>query len=160
MDWTGVAKHTFTIGTSSFDVGSDIANAMTFMGYFNPTKNNDTRNASNVSSCLNNQSFWENITDNSLNDISGRERVDKIWGNIGLALLFIPGIIAFLPAVIGSIYYKEWRDAIMFGILSLTFPIAFIVAQLVVLGLTCCKSNCSNNPIKSKKIFSRNIFYR
>ena len=108
MDWTGLAKHTFTFSTSSFDMGSDIANALTFMGYFNPSNNNVSSNASNSSFQFINESNSENITSDALNVTVVRDRVHQIWGTIGLVLVFVPGIITMLPQMISDIYKKDW----------------------------------------------------
>ena len=35
MDWLGLGKHCFTFGSTSFDIGSDIANSLNFLGVFN-----------------------------------------------------------------------------------------------------------------------------
>ena len=140
MDWPGLAKQIFTFSTSSFDVGSDIANSLAFMGYFTSSMNNGTSNISNSFPFYNNQTFWENTTDNGSNDTAIKDRVHQIWGILGLVLVCVPGIITMLPLLIVAVYKKEWREAFFYLILALTFPFLFIVIQLVGVIMVCCKS--------------------
>ena len=43
MDWLGLCKHTFTFGSTGFDIVSDVANSLNFLGVFNKnTYNNIT----------------------------------------------------------------------------------------------------------------------
>ena len=42
MNWMGLGKHSFTFGSTIFDIGSDIANSLNFLGVWN----NDTYNNS------------------------------------------------------------------------------------------------------------------
>jgi len=143
MDWTGLAKHTVTLCTSSFDVGSDITNALMFMGYFNTSNNHVTPNESNSSFHFNNESLWEKTTDDEPNVTAVRDRVHQIWGTIGLVLVFVPGLITILPSSIGAIYEKKWFDGCKFLIRSLVFPFTFIVFQLVAVIMTCFKAKVS-----------------
>ena len=141
MDWAGLAKQIFTFGTSSFDMGSDIANALTFMGYFTSSMNNGTSNVSHSSPYYNNQTIWENTTDDGLNVTAIRDRVHQIWGTMGLILVCVPGIITMFPYLIGAIYKKEWDMVCIYLIIALTFPLLFIVIQLVGVIMVCCKSD-------------------
>ena len=80
MDFVGLTKHTFTFCSSLFDVVSDILNSLNFMGYYNPR----TRN----------ESSGMNISQENSNVTMSEYREDKIWGIVGLIIVFLPGIFA------------------------------------------------------------------
>ena len=117
MDFVGLGKHTFTFSSSLFDVVSDILNSLNFMGYYNPTTSNE--------------SSWMNISQESSDVTINEYREDKIWGIVGLIIVFLPGIFSFGPLVLIGIYTREWKYTLKVLVLGVTFPIMLLLAQLV-----------------------------
>ena len=150
MDWIGLAKNTFTFSSSLFDVVSDIINSLTFMGYYNPSTNNATSPSYNNTSVSTNQSSWMNSSEinSTMTTVEypiakDGYRVDEIWGMVGFVIVMLPGIVGGFPWVICRLYKREFFRAFGVLIVSLTFPIQFLVLQLVAIIKICCKSNLS-----------------
>lgn len=147
MDWIGLGKHTFTFSSSLFDVVSDILNSLTFMGYYNPLTNNASSLSFNNYSFSTNQYHWINSETNctiktvEYPTAEDGYRVDQIWGIIGFIIVMLPGIVAGIPFVIAQLYNRELCGAFFFMLASLSFPVAFLILQLVAIIKICFKSN-------------------
>ena len=132
-------KNLFTFLTSLFDVGSDVVNSLAFMGYNISSKIVDTVEGTEESS-----SFW-NVTDSmntSENDMGNNNveyRVDFIWGVMSMVIVFLPGMLASIPVIAYSIRKQDWILLIGASVLSVTFPITFLILQFA--GLFFVRAN-------------------
>ena len=100
MDFVGLAKHTFTLATSCFDVCSDVLNGLTFLGYYNAPEINVTATVSDTSHTFHNKSVWINSTDENAYSTSVEDPRDVIWGTVALIIIFLPGIISGVTMVL------------------------------------------------------------
>ena len=108
-----------TFGSSSFDIGSDLINSLDFLGY-------------NVSDTITDTVFGSNTTANI-----DKYEEHKIWGTLGIFLIFLPGIIAPLPIVLALIANGEWKIAMMFFVGGLFYPITLILLAFGSLFTPC-----------------------
>ena len=129
MDWAEFGKQLFGFSSTSFDIISDIINSLTFLGYYNSPDINDELIPLNLSVNHGNLSQWTNSSEAATNLTPTEERVDMIWGILSLIIIFLPGIIGFIPATIMAIHQKEWVAAIGTFILSFTFPAFLLIFQ-------------------------------
>ena len=67
------------------------------------------------------------------------QNVHEIWGIVGLIIVFLPGIVAGLPYVLAGLLRKKFCGAIVIAILSIMFPISFLILQLGAILMICCK---------------------
>ena len=94
MDWLGLGRHGFTFGSTLFDIGSDIANPLNFLGVFN----NDTYKEI-VAHTLTNLTYP--TTTHSTTPLRGTielihcETTDQgqnfIWGVLSFGIVLLPG---------------------------------------------------------------------
>ena len=128
---------TSTFGATFFDLGSDLINSLDFLGY-------------NVSQILLDNllnTFYSSKEDHNLTCIdmfngtsraesADNEEIHKIWGALGILIMFLPGIVSIPPCLFLTIK----KGKCLYGIASL---IALLMCPLTVLGsvalvLICC----------------------
>ena len=144
MSWSilNLAKHIFGFTSSAFDVGSDIANSMNFLGFFNY----NTTYSSITSLAL--TSLTQPITSNTTMRLSATsemslcattdEREDLIWGIFSLLIVFLPGFIFGTTMTIQFILEDDWSYLFLFTvfaipIISVGFPFLFLWYQLLII---------------------------
>ena len=132
-------KNLVTLLTSMFDVGSDVVNSLDFMGYNisstivdTVTGTKETSSSGKVTNSMNSSEF---NTDNT----NSEYRVDNTWGVISMVIVFMPGMLASIPMIAHSVCERNWGILIVAIVLSVTFPIAFLILQLA--GLFFCGSS-------------------
>ena len=142
MDWLGLAKHIFGFASSAFDVGSDIANSMNFLGVLNY---NTTYNSINSLALA---KLTHPITSNATlrliatskmslcTTMDGRE--DLIWGILSALIVFMPGFIFGTTMTIQFILEDDWCYLFLFTVLaipiiSVGFPFLFLWYQLLII---------------------------
>ena len=147
MDWIGVGKHSFTFGSTIFDIGSDIANSLNFLGVWN----NDTYNSSTSLSITNiTHSMTANLTlpltaANGMKECAMiGERQDLIWGILSLMVVFLPGAFLGVSEVLKSISDKNWCRipyVLIPGIplLAVVVPFWLLSYQLLAIVTKCQK---------------------
>ena len=149
MEWAGFAKHTLTLGTSTFDIGSDIINGLTFLGYYNPSPSNETSTVSNVSTPFGNQSFMANTFDTHSNVTTNKYTVHEIWGILSLLIVILPGIVVGFPFLLASvpIAHKNFNNilitisvSVLVLPLCFLFPITLLAIQLGAIIQICRKA--------------------
>ena len=94
--WGQIFTAFSTLASSSFDIGSDLINSLDFLGY-------------NISDTITDTVFGSNTT-----EIIDKSEEHKTWGILGIFLIFLPGIIAPFPFVVGGVAEGEWKMALMF----------------------------------------------
>ena len=107
MNWLGLAKHTFTFSSTLFDMGSDLANSLNFLGLFNPnTSSNVTSNFPDQQS-INYSTKTLCITNKIDHCASKDHRDDIIWGIVSLGIIFLPGFIFGMAFMVRELYNKN-----------------------------------------------------
>ena len=134
MDWLGLGRHGFTFGSTLFDIGSDIANPLNFLGVFN----NDTYKEI-VAHTLTNLTYP--TTTHSTTPLRGTielihcETTDQgqnfIWGVLSFGIVLLPGALAGLIGTIREIHDRKWGNAFSFLILGI--PLLSVVLPFLVL---------------------------
>ena len=129
MDWVVFIKHFCTFGSSTFDISSDIINALNFLGYFkNKTIKNSLYspdNATNIEYRLSNDS-----TGNYSNTPDG---FHIIWGIMSLLLIFVPGILFGICCVISG-FYERLNEFVLLGLLLIFFfPIGIVAVHVAII---------------------------
>ena len=125
MNWLGLFKHIFTFGSSAFDVGSDVANGLNFIGVFNDNDTHKTITSTNLTSLTNPIANTSEVLMSATNDIINctaiRQREDQIWGMLSLGIVCLPGFIAGIILIFDKMG-KEKRgwSWFLFWILLLT----------------------------------------
>ena len=144
MDWLGLGKHLFNFGFTSFDIGSDIANSLNFLGVFNNDKYTNITSISftNLTYPITSNPTMPLSVTNEMNlcpTIDQRE--DYIWGMLSLGIVFLPGIIWSSSDITKAIYNRNWRLLVCWIILqpmlSLIFPLALLFLQFGAILLKC-----------------------
>ena len=142
MSWLGLAKHIFGFTSSAFDVGSDIANSMNFLGAFNynTTYNSITSLAlTNVTHPISsNATMRLSATSEMSLCATMDEREDLIWGILSLVIVFMPGFIFGTTMTIQFILEDDWCYLFLFTLLaipiiSVGFPFLFLWYQLLII---------------------------
>jgi len=140
MDFAALGKHTLTFSSSLFDVASDVINSLNFLGYsteFRSVLGNVTTESENTTLNCN-----DSIVCNPIFQISLREHDDvhQIWGIIGLALIFLPGIVGGSGFVVATSYKaisgrscKYFGISLLFLLMSIIFPFAFLIGQMTAM---------------------------
>ena len=107
MNWLGLAKHTFTFSSTLFDMGSDLANSLNFLGVFNPnTSSNVTSNFPDQQ--LTNYSTKTLCITNEIDHCTSKDhRDDMIWGIVSLGIIFLPGFIFGIAFMVRELYHKN-----------------------------------------------------
>ena len=136
----GLAKHTIALGSSSFDMGSDLVNGLSFLGYFKLTNENVT--ASNSSFSLEND-INTTIAISEVPSDNIENQVHQIWGILSIILIFPPGFVLYFPEMIGDICDMNWCNAFFMLVFSIFFPVVFISIQLYTIIMTCLKKEVS-----------------
>ena len=108
-----------TLVSSSFDIGSDLINSLDFLGY-------------NVSDSITDTVFGLNTTANI-----DKYEEHKIWGTLGICLIFLPGIIIPLPFVMEYIAAGESIKAMLFFVGGLFYPITLLLSAFASIFTTC-----------------------
>ena len=97
MNLLGLGKHIFGFASSVFDVGSDIANSLSFLGVLNhnSTYNILTHHASTTATPLTPSNFTIpiNATNEMILCTTTDMGEDLIWGVLSLLIVFLPGFI-------------------------------------------------------------------
>ena len=62
-----------------------------------------------------------------------------VWGTVALIIIFLPGLISAFPKMIVYISEREWFYFFLWLSLGLFFPIMFLGAQLITLGMILIK---------------------
>ena len=133
MDWLGLGKHVFNFGSTSFDIGSDIANSLNFLGvYNNDTYTNITSASLTNLTCpiTSHPTMPLSVTNETNLCATMDQREDYIWGMLSLGIVFLPGIIWSSSDLTKVIYSKNggllvcW--IILLPILWLIFPFALL----------------------------------
>ena len=134
MDWLGLGKHSFTFGSTLFDIGSDIANSLNFLGVFN----NDTYNEIVVRTLTNLTDPTTTYSTTHLRatiELIHCETSDQgqnfIWGVLSFGIVLLPGALAGLIATIREIHDRNWGNASSFLILGI--PLLSVVLPFLVL---------------------------
>ena len=136
----GIAKHTFALGSSSFDMGSDLVNGLSFLGYFETT--NENSSASNLSFSLENF-INKTVAVSEVPNDNIEDQVHKIWGILSILFMFLPGFVIGFPIVINNICKRDWLKAFGWLVISIFFPVLFIFVQLYAIIMTCLKKELS-----------------
>ena len=153
MNWMDLAKHSITLGSTIFDIGSDIANSLNFLGVFN----NDTYINITASSINNVTSPTTNTSKTPIcapNEIirceTTDQRYDFIWGILSLVIVFLPGAFLGVSEVLKSISDKKWRRVFLvlvagIPLLSVAVPFWLMYIQLLAIIKTCRKKEVSQS---------------
>ena len=153
MDWMGLGKHSFTFGSTIFDIGSDIANSLNFLGVWN----NDTYNNSTSISMANvthpitsNLTLLSTATHGMRECATIDERQDLIWGILSLVVVFLPGAFLGVSEVLKSISDKDWCRipyVLIPGIplLAVVVPFWLLYKQLLAIVKKCQKKEVSQD---------------
>ena len=140
MEWMDIAKNTFTFTSSSFDVGSDVVNALNFLGYFNANATNNTIIPFNGSHNFENYSRGAaNVSENMICTV-GDLRTDEIWGVLGIIIVFLPGIIMISASLPSMISADGWKG-LLYILIMPVFPITLIVVPLYAVIKSCFAPN-------------------
>ena len=143
MNFVALGKYTITFSSSLFDVVSDVINSLNFLGYYkDPTEiNRSLKNFTNEQENSFNNSNYSNVCNSTFEIfVENNDEVHQIWGILSMLLVFLPGIIggSFWVAIGFSQAIRK-RDCEDFGLtllvllISILFPFAFIIGQLVMI---------------------------
>ena len=133
-------KQIIAFCSSTFDIGSDLLNALTFLGCIQ-TKNETSSLLDLSFSCPN----ISNMTSGDINEtMNGIEKeVHQVWGIVSMSLILLPGVIGGLPLFILTFHLsKDWQEYCMVFIIllaSIFFPIAVVITPLLAMVYTCVK---------------------
>ena len=130
----GLARYTIGLGSSFFDMGSDLINGLNFL-----KPSNETLSASNSSYSITNMT---NTTVEIVNETSNNivyDQVHQIWGTMSIMMIFLPGFVYGIPIMISNICKRDWSTALKSLVGSIFFPFIFFFVQLFAIILTCLK---------------------
>ena len=119
-----LASYAFTFGSSLFDVWSDLANSLTFLGYYQ---------SASIGNAFNTNSSNENVVQCHELVNGTTPSVHKMWGGISMSLIFIPGCLAAVPCLIKELCERKWANAALTTGVILFFPIFLFGVQLKVI---------------------------
>ena len=127
----GIAGQLFsalsTLFSSSFDIGSDMVNSLDFLGY-----NASTNLAQTVSDTLStiieqgNSSIFDAAGADNTTDTSQKYEEHRIWGIVGISVIFLPGIIAVQPLFWVQINIKSYKMALLLFLAGLVYPLTLV----------------------------------
>lgn len=135
MDFFGLLTQIATFGCTGFDIGSDIANSLNFLGVFkNDTYNNITSlSLTNLAHPLNAHSTIPfSATNEMLRCATMDQREDVIWGVLSLVIVFLPGAFMGISLMLSEINNRNWCGVILCLILGI--PLLSAVFPFIVLG--------------------------
>ena len=135
-----LAKHTIALGSSSFDMGSDLVNGLTFLEYFVPT--NENSSSFNSSFSIENN-INKTVVISEVPSEYNEDRVHQIWGILSVLLIFVPGIVYGFPEMISDICKRKWYNAFSVLFFCIFFPVVFIFIQLYAIIKICRKKEVS-----------------
>lgn len=117
-----------TLCSTSFDIGSDLVNSLDFLGYcVSDTIAGAVSGSLSASmECENSSSLQEGSYLNST-ETSEKCEEHKIWGTLGILLIFLPGIIAPIPFIVVVIFKRGYLTALKFFVGGLFYPITLIL---------------------------------
>ena len=108
-----VIKTSLGLGTSIFDVGSDLYNGATYLGWLGP-------------SCADNSSLQMDNLGSTTSPVNSsfcpEPDVDVYWGSITLSLTQLPGFAFFGLISLLALFNKYYREACIFLTLALLLP--------------------------------------
>ena len=97
MSLLGLVKHIFGFASSAFDIGSDIANSMNFLGVFNYNTTYSSKTSLALTTLtqhiISNATMRQSATSEMILCATMDEREDLIWGILSLLIVFMPGYI-------------------------------------------------------------------
>ena len=132
----GVIQHTFGLGSSLFDMGSDVVNALNMLGSLKYSPKDTMSLSKSYSAHLNNN----DVTFGMNEPIDGtEEKTHHIWGTLSMLLIFLPGFVFYFPVVIQCIREREWSNVFKFLFAMVFFPTSFIFSQLRAIITVCRK---------------------
>ena len=144
MGWLVVGKHTFTFGATAFDIGSDIANSLTFLGvYHNDTDANIT--SLPISNLTHHTTMHSTMalgaTSENIQCAAMDQRRDFIWGVLSLVIVFLPGAVWGISSMLKRVYKAKSKLSwfLFWLILGLpTYSIGFPILLLLIPLLLIC----------------------
>jgi len=123
--------------STSFDLGSDLVNSLSFLGYSITSNDSNitymsTQNYTGKMNCSNDESENTVKLTNMMEAIS----YDKIWGTVGILIMFLPGIMCLPAFLLKYLIRKEYFE-LLFNLVMLTmYPIFLLLYQIFALILT------------------------
>ena len=150
MDWLGLGKQIFTFGSTGFDIGSDIANSLNFLGVFNNDTYNDVtplRSINLTYASTTHSTMPLSANNEMINCGTMDQREDVIWGVLSLLVVFLPGAILGMDFILsygwcGSDWCRWCLSFLMMPVIplfSVVFPGFVLLMPLIAIFQICRK---------------------
>ena len=133
----GLIKHTFALGSSSFDMGSDVLNALNMLRSSQISENETLSSFGASMDNRKNTNTYMVIHEAYIDDIEGHRH--QIWGALSISLIFLPGFVFWFPFMVQCIREREWNNIFRIFVAIFFFPVNFIVLQLKAIMMACHK---------------------
>ena len=139
MDWLGIGSNIFTLGSTGFDIGSDVANSLNFLGVFNNDRFNNITylSSTNMTYLTSTNRILPYITAIEMTHCAPTDQgEDFLWGIISLGIVLLPGAFSALAFTLSEIFKRNWGLAFLFFIFgvplnSVMFPLSLLVSPLM-----------------------------
>ena len=92
----GLGQHSYALGASLFDIGSDFYNALNLLGVFHNSMVNEALPGHKASYSISNHTNIScGIDEAPIDEI--KTEVHQIWGIMSMVLIFLPGFVLGFP---------------------------------------------------------------
>ena len=132
MKFDGDILSTFCTSIStSLDIGSDLVNSLDFLGF-------------NASTTISTRAVASHTNHTMAMEKYGQE-VHKIWGALGIFIIFLPGLILLPFYAVQHIFvnYWGWKDFLRDVLMCLFFPMVLLLTALLnIFSRSCREDGC------------------